>query len=365
MTVSIESSTPRRPIALLIPSLRGGGAERVFTTLANAFVEETDHPIHMVLVRKDGVFRDHLRPEVEVVDLDTGRVSRALPKLISYLRARNPAAMMSTLNYCNVMSVIAWTLAARPCRLVLREASVPTTASRFMRLLMRLTYPQADVVVALSPEVKQHLYKAGIPVEEKVVEIGNPVVLGQPRPAVARLEFLPRPAPPFICAVGRLTRVKGFDVLLSAFARLEDSRMHLVILGEGEMRRSLEERADTLGIGERVHLPGFVDHPQDVVREAELFVLASRWEGFPNVLLEALSTGTPVVATDCDGAPRSLLDDGKYGHLVAPDDSDALIEGIRAALAAPRGASGARIARAGEFAADRIARVYLRKAFGV
>ena len=130
----------------------------------------------------------------------------------------------------------------------------------------------------------------------KLVEIGNPCVFLAQDGVVNKPAFLPQPMPDFVCAVGSLSYQKGFDLLLSAFARLSDTSLHLVILGEGPLRSELEKQIRVLGIEERVHLPGFVKDPVNIIAQADLFVLSSRWEGFPNVLLEALSTGVPIVA---------------------------------------------------------------------
>jgi glycosyltransferase involved in cell wall biosynthesis len=158
---------------------------------------------------------------------------------------------------------------------------------------------------------------------------------------------------------------KGFDCLLDAFSMLHNEEVDLVILGEGPLRRRLEEQARGLGVSERVHLPGFVSDPIHVLKHSSLFVLPSRWEGFGNVVVEALAAGTPVVSTDCPGAPRALLRDGELGHVVPVDDSEALAEAITEALHSPRGTREARQGRARDFAAPAIARQYLEEAFGL
>jgi len=350
-------------VALFIPSLEGGGSQRVFVNLANTLVDLTDHPIHLVVIRGGGAFEDELRSEVRLINLGTGRASRSIPALARYLRTHRPRVLLTTLYYSNVAAIIAWRLAGRPCRLVVREANVLREPGRLMRLLMRWTYPKADCVVVLSPEVRESLLQGGVGVPERMVEIGNPGVMPPIDEVSAPPAFLPRPCPRFICAVGSLSHQKGFDILLSAFAALPDRRLHLVILGEGPLMEELARQADSLEISDRVHMPGFVKKPTAVIRHAALFVLPSRWEGFPNVLLEALSAGVPVVAADCQGAPRSMLEGGQHGHLVPPEDPEALRDGIEAALKAPIGTPASRRARAEDFAADRIARQYLEEAF--
>ena len=140
------------PIALFIPGLEGGGAQRVFVNLANSLVDLVETAVHLVVVRKGGVFEEELRPEVMLINLGTGRVSRSIPALVRYLRSYQPAVFASTMAYCNVAAIAAWRLAGRPCRMVVREVTVIREDMMLMRYLMRLMYPMADCVIALSPE---------------------------------------------------------------------------------------------------------------------------------------------------------------------------------------------------------------------
>ena len=360
----LKSSYPsNRPITLFIPGLEGGGAQRVFVNLANTLVCITKHPVHLVILRDGGVFQNDLDCRVNLINLGTGRVSRSVPALVRYMRTHRPTVFASTMNYSNVVAIVAWRLAGRPCRLVVREANVVREDDRLLRMLMRWLYPQVDCVIALSPEVASSILRAGIRVANKLVEIGNPCTFSAHDNVAMQPDCLPRPTARFVCAVGRLSYQKGFDILLSAFALLSDENLHLVILGEGPLRAELEEQSRVLGIQQRVHLPGFVKCPVDILGQADLFVLSSRWEGFPNVLLDALSVGVPIVAADCAGAPRSILEDGRHGVLVEPENIAALAQAIEMALVAPVGTPESRRARAEDFSAERITRKYLAEAF--
>ncbi|MFP4169294.1 MAG: glycosyltransferase [Desulfonatronovibrionaceae bacterium] len=360
-----------RPIAFFIPALNGGGAQKVVVNLVNALPELTDHPLHVVLARKEGEFLDELRTEVQVIDLGTNRASRSVWALVKYMRRYKPQVLMSSMSYVNIICMLAVLLAGRPCRTILREANVvlPQSGSLFMRLqkkwliyLMRIIYPLADVVIANSQETLNSMEQAGIRVRNKAAVFSNPITIPPLDSEPISLEWLPEPRPPYICSVGRLATQKGFDILLSAFARLEDTKIHLVILGEGELRESLTRQAEGLGIKDRVHMPGFVQNPMAVVRQSKVFVLSTRWEGFGNVLVEALATGVPVVSTDCPGAPGDILENGVHGYLVPYDDPGALANGIVRALITPAGTPEGRKARAEDFSAEKIARKYLEEA---
>ena len=362
------------PIVFFIPDLQGAGAQKVVVNLANALIDLIDHPIHVVLARADGVFVTDLRPEVKVIDLGTIRASRSIIPLARYLRNEKPAVLCSSRNYANVCSSLAWYLAGKRCRLVLREDNVvrAPTGSWFERLrghamqrLMGLLYPRADQVVALGEAVAATLQERLICKAEHIVIIGNPVTVQAPAPdpggELVQSQLWRRR---YIVAVGRLSPQKGFDVLIESFAKVKDVDCDLVILGEGELRSDLEAQAKRLGLSDRVHLPGFMKNPHSVMARAQLFVLSSRWEGFGLVIVEAMALGIPVVATDCSGAPRELLLDGKLGHLVPPDDYDAMAVAITEALTSPRGTKEERMHRAADFSAPVIAEQYLKRAFG-
>ena len=190
-------------ISFFIPALNGGGAQRVVVNLANALPDITDHPIHVVLARKEGEFVDELRPEVKIVDLGTKRVSRSVFALARYMHRERPQAMISTLNYANVMFLISGLLAGKPCPLIVREANVVRKPSGSLggklrghvtQGLMRVLYPRADRVVAISRDVQQSLLDAGIKIGDKLALIGNPVEMESPRNEPVDLSWLPHPS---------------------------------------------------------------------------------------------------------------------------------------------------------------------------
>jgi glycosyltransferase involved in cell wall biosynthesis len=150
-------------------------------------------------------------------------------------------------------------------------------------------------------------------------------------------------APPVVLGVGRLARQKDFPTLLQAFARLRSERpVRLMILGQANNQRTTVERqaelralAGKLGVADEVALPGFVHNPYAYMAHAAVFVLSSRFEGLPTVLIEALACGLPVVSTDCPNGPAEILENGKYGALVPVGDAFALAKAISATLDAP------------------------------
>lgn len=348
----VMEKTPRRTsvragnqsrIALYVPNLSGGGAERVMVTVANALVER-GHAVDLLLVQAKGDYTDLLDDGVRVVDLGASRILASLPKLVRYLREHRPDALLSTLFFTNVVATWACRWVEDPPRLVLREANTISAKGtqadhwkyRLMPIFSRWFYPWADRVVTVSQAAADDLVQVTGIARDKVRTIYNPVVTdnlqSQARDPVDHPWFA-KDAPPVILGAGRLERQKDFETLIRAFDRVQRERdARLVILGRGGRREELRELAMSLGLADDVLLPGFVGNPFKYMRRAGVFVLSSRFEGLPGVLIQAMATGCPVVSTDCPSGPREILESGKYGPLVPVGDARALAEGIRSVL---------------------------------
>ncbi|MBS3984045.1 MAG: glycosyltransferase [Selenomonadales bacterium] len=356
-------------VALFLPTLGGGGAERVMVNLAQAFAER-GLSVDLVVAKAEGPLLASVPPEVRLINLNGKRVLTSLPALVGYLRREQPRALLSALDYANVVTLCARRLASKQGRIVVSEhntlsmnASRSNTASgRVMPWLARALYPMADAIVAVSHGVAVDLAKVtGLP-RERITVIYNPVV----SPKVLRLanELNPHPwlAPgelPVILGVGRLTAAKDFPTLLRAFALVRPTcSARLVVLGEGDERARLAALASELGIQDYVSMPGYVDNPYAYMARASLFVLSSMWEGLPTVLVETMALGTPVIATDCPSGPAEILEDGKWGQLVPVGDHKALADAITNELICPQERLGL-AERAQVFEVNAVAEKYL------
>lgn len=331
------------PIAFFLPSLRGGGAERVVLNLAQG-MSERGLPVDLVLGAAEGRFLDEVPPAVRVVDLRAPRVLRSLRPLARYLRREPPRVLVSSMNHANLVALWAAGLSSRRTPVVV---TVHNTLSRstsgqgrmadvLWPRLLRTFYPWAAGVVAVSRGAADDLARtSGFP-RERVEVIYNPVIT----PAlVARAcqdpdhPWLAPGEPPVILGVGRLTPQKDFPNLLRAFSQVRRHRMaRLIILGEGEDRPGLEQLAAELGVADDVSLPGFRENAVAYMARSELFVLSSAWEGLPTVLIEALAAGSRVVSTDCPSGPREILQEGRLGALVPVGDPNGLATAMAAAL---------------------------------
>lgn len=333
-------------LALFLPSLAGGGAERVMVNLARGFAER-GFLVDLVLCKAEGPYLAQVPPEVRIVDLNAARVLASVPGLVRYLRRERPKALLSALFHANVAALWAQRLSRVPVRVVVSvhgtlgraAANAPSLRARLMPVWVRMFYSWAYAVVAVSQGAAEDLVRTtGLP-REKVSVIYNPVVTPE---LLARAEeplehpwFAPGGAP-VVLAVGRLTAAKDFPTLLRAFAIVRrDMNARLMILGEGEDRPKLEEIVKQLGLEQDVALPGFAANPFQYMRRAAVFALSSEWEGLPSVIVEALAVGIPVIATDCPNGPREILENGKWGILVPVGDHEALARELTGALGNP------------------------------
>ena len=333
-------------IAILLHWLRPGGAERVMLNLSHGLLDR-GFDVDLLLVRAEGEFISTRDPRTRLVNLEAARALDALPALRRYLRREQPAVILSNLPHLNLLALFGRGFFSRQPRLVLVHHSDLGIASahgvrrweQYYPFVLRFINPFADRFVAVSTGVADALVKkAGVP-RKKITVIYNPIAL----PEIQRLASAPlehpwfNPGePPVILAVGRLTAAKDYPTLLRAFALLCSRRAaRLTILGNGELRGELEALASSLGIAANMEFAGYQANPYAFMRHAALLALSSAWEGFGNVLVEALACGTQVVSTNCHSGPAEILDGGKYGRLVPVGDDHAMAEALENALDHP------------------------------
>lgn len=333
-------------IALFVPTLGGGGAERVMLTLAGGFAASGIH-VDLVVSKAMGELSTEVPSCVRLVDLGARRVITSVIPLVRYLRRERPVAMLSALCEANCISVWARALARVPVRLVGSEHSTLSVAvkstsrsqDKLLPFLMRWSYPRLDTLIAVSSGVADDLAATIGFARHRIETIYNPVVtdnfIANSMEPIAHPWFRAG-RPPVILGVGRLVGEKDFSTLIRAFVRLRHSQpARLLILGEGPERGALEAMARKSGFGEDIELPGFVSNPLAYMRAANVFVLSSRLEGLPTVLIEAMACGTPVVSTNCPSGPGEILQNGKFGLLVPVGDECMLARAIERWLVMP------------------------------
>jgi glycosyltransferase involved in cell wall biosynthesis len=362
-----ESST----LAFFLPRLGQGGIGRNSIRLMREFLRR-GHPVDLLHIEPGGPLWSQLPEGVRLIRLPNSNPFTVLLPLTAYLNRTRPAGI----------------------KLLHKPASMAATALRARRIarcdtriILSIHNPPSAVIGAdRRPKQKQALYRklqrswsacdALVAVSQDVaddvsrhlcIHSGNLRVINNP--VIDDLIFRRAEAPPphpwlkeepaVLVAAARLSPQKDLETLLRAVAIAAQQRpLRLLILGEGPQRHHLESLISTLGLAEAVELPGFVENPYPYIKHASLVPLASRWDGFGNILVEALALGTPVVSTDCPGGPRQILQDGRYGRLVPVGDPAALADAILDTLDNPLPCNCLKEA-AEPYTIRRIARQYL------
>lgn len=355
-------------ISILLPDLRGGGVERIRIVLAHEF-SRVGHSVEFVLMQAHGELLEEAKASFSVVDLECPR-ARALPlTLARYLRRRRPDALIAAMWPLTAIAPVAAKLSGHRCKVLVSEHNTLSVQYRswgglhqtMLRGSMSLGYRFSNKRVAVSGGVAKDIARlSGLRLEHFDV-VHNPV---PPRPtsspaAVAAVEAMwGAPAGARIVTVGSMKGQKNHPLLLQAFAKLARPDARLMFVGDGQGRGELLSLARELGVADRVILAGFHPDPTPFYQTADLFALSSNYEGFGNVIVEALACGIPVVSTDCPSGPGEILDGGRYGHLVPVGDVDAMTAALLAALDEPLAPANLQ-ARAADFHPAKAAGVYL------
>ncbi|MDE2108037.1 MAG: glycosyltransferase [Gammaproteobacteria bacterium] len=329
-----------KSVMFVVPSLGGGGAERVVLTLLK-HLDRTQFSLSLVVINtRRSVHLSEVPRDVELIDFGSRRVRAALLKLLRLIRRRRPDVVFSTQGYLNLgMALIKpWLPAATRC--VARETSIVSKLLHLhrrpavLRFLYRRVYQRLDTVVCQSRAMRDDLVTAyGFPADKTVI-IHNPVDVEWVRArAREQLDLIGlKPGHVNLVTAGRLSPEKGLDIVIAALALCRMPNLNLVILGEGKLRAALEALALKLGVRGQVQFAGFQTNPYPWFAHADLFVLGSRSEGFPNVALEALACGTPLVATPCDSL-RDLGIGASEGLLARDFTPQALADAIQQVVA--------------------------------
>ena len=357
-------------IAFFLPSLAGGGAEKVFINLAKAF-SDFSIEIDFVLGRAEGPFLEELPTGVRVFDLSTNHMAASLFGLSQYLRKNNPDILISGILIANFISVLAKKLVSTQTKTAVCLHSVESKAIKLgafgKRHVMQIVYPMvirgADKIIAVSNGVAHDFSMlTGVPLD-RVDVIHNPIVdqhLHSMSNEKIIEEWFPKKECPILLSVGRLSVEKDFINLINAFSIVKKRSINakLIILGEGSERQGLEDLRYRKKLENDVIMPGFVKNPYKFMREADVLIVSSRWESFGNTLVEAMACGCQVIATDCPVGPVELLEAGKWGTIVPVGDPVKLAEAIINNLIGEK--KNKVIERAKDFTVQKIARRYLK-----
>ncbi len=336
----------RADVCFFLPNLNEGGIQRTAVNLADYFVDQ-GLKVDFLLDRVIGPFVKQVPNCSQIIDFKSPRLRDSVSALISYLKREQPKALISYTHYHDEIAILAKHLSGVSTKIAVSTQNTLLGIPRpplqnlpgflgltpyYPHTLIKLFYTWADVVLASSEGVAQDVAKISALPFEKIQVIYNPIVT--PKLLEKAQEPVEHPwfqtgEPPVILGVGRLTKQKSFETLIQAFYQvLKQVKARLIILGTGPDQAKLQSLLYKLSLENEVSLQGFVENPYAYMTRAKVFVLSSAWEGFGNVLVEAMAVGTPVISTDCQSGPSEILADGKYGYLTPVGDSPAIAEAI-------------------------------------
>jgi len=311
-------------ICFIIPSLAAGGAENV-TLLLYYGIKKRYPQANLIIINNSGKLSSRIQYDESVKIIGKNRLISSIPDIISHIRKIRPDVIFSSLWHLNV-ALIAFSFRYPNTKVLVREANYPNISLgslKFPKLfgfLYRRYYPRADCIIASSELMKKEIQEFCRYNGDNISVMPNPVDEEKIRLAAIKLHQVDVDTINFV-AVGRLTFQKGFDRLISLFAQCDNAT--LIIIGSGNDRELLENLICKLKLNERVKLGGESQNPWSYIASADALLLPSRWEGLPNVVLEALACGTPVIATPESGAIREIknaLKNQNSVHIVKFED---------------------------------------------
>ena len=318
---------------LVLPSLGGGGAEKVFADLYN-FLNKKNYNVQLILFNFRGKNFSRIEKRENLINLKTKRASRSIPKLLWFLLLNKPSVAVSAMTHTNIVLIISCLLyefiSRNNIRIIISERAptnflFPDDKSFYnivARFLIRFFYKYAEKIISVSDGVKNELVNDYGLNKETIFTIMNPIDFKDK----SLTQKLNRPfhwfhnSTPIGISIGRLSNEKGFDTLLKVIKKVNEfTEYKHIICGIGKEKEKLIRQSIELEIEDKIYFADYVKDTNIWLRNSNIFVSTSRWEGCPNVILEALACNTPVVSTNCPYGPSEILQEGKWGELVKVD----------------------------------------------
>ncbi len=359
----------RRKVFIYLPDLAAGGVERLTLNLL-PLLSAAGYDPTLVLNTRTGALLPHVPANVPIISLDVARTLHVPGKLARLLRQERPEILLSNLGHNNIIAIWARALSRTSTRVVVCQHNALSQEAklkgnwqhRVLPLVSRLFLRFADGIIAVSQGVADDMAEMLNLPKSAISVIYNPVLTeafdARSIADVAHPWFAPG-SPPIVIGVGRLVPQKDFATLLRAFALLRRKLpCRLVLVGDGPERHTLSTLADTLDVASDVGFLGFQENPLPYIKRAAVLAMSSVYEGFGNVLVEAMGCGTPVVSTDCPYGPSEILIAGQLGTLVPVGDETRLAQALEETLRNPPPSDRLRH-RANDFSTSNISADYV------
>ena len=326
----------KKKIAIVMQSLGGGGTERVIINLIRNLNDQR-FKIDLILFRDEDSYANLIPEGVNIIKVNSTRMRHSASDLISIFNTIQPDVILSTQRHIDILLLIIKNRIISEPKIIVRIANSPSKIlenksfiqKKISRLVFRTLYKRADKIIAQCKEMKEDVINTFNVDEKLITYVYNPIDIKFINKSITfdnpfnsdEINYL---------AVGRLSYQKGFDILLHSFSRVVELQPNarLTILGTGDQQKKLYTLSKELKIERNITFKGFVKNPYDYYKYCDVYVLSSRWEGFPNSLLEALACNAKVVATNCKSGPKEILLNNTYGELVEEGNINSIAQGM-------------------------------------
>ncbi|MGE5417230.1 MAG: glycosyltransferase [Acidobacteriota bacterium] len=340
-----KADQPKDTIAIYIPDLMCGGVERVMIDLANG-IKDYDYEVDLVLSSAEGPFLNQVPAGINIVDLKCKRVLFSLPKLIKYLRLRQPSIVLTAKDHVNILAIISTMFSQRTKSIIAihdmancmyylfnPETDLRTrTKEKVIQYMAKILYPKTAAIIAVSQAAAEELSSFYDIDPRRINVVYNPLDF-------ERISFLSQQdvdhpwfregQPPVILAIGRLEQEKDFATLIRAFAVVgKQIQARLIIMGVGSQQAGLQNLIESLNLQNEAVLWGYEENPYKYIKAAGVVVLSSKYETLPTVLIETLYLQTGFVATKSYGGIHEIIGEPNYPYIVPIGDHIRLAQAL-------------------------------------
>ncbi|MBN2406644.1 MAG: glycosyltransferase [Elusimicrobia bacterium] len=330
----------KKKVIFVVNSLRPGGAEKVILLILKYLDRERFDPV-LVLLQAQGSRIDEFMGDIKIYDFKKRKPFFSFPGLVlrmcGVIKNENPDILVSFMGSGNTVTALAKKITGSSAKFIANVRNLILVKIRLQGLFFlrygihRFVYNYADLVITNSRSAKDEMVNAFNVSEDRIKVVKNPL-------EIDRIDTLSAEPPvhpwygegvPIVIAAGKLKKAKGFEYLIEAFSKVvKKTECRLIILGEGGLREKLSAMIERFKLQGSIDLPGFKENVYSYIKGSEIFVLSSLWEGLPNVLLEAMACGKPVISTEYSESVHELIRDGENGFIVPKEDPQALADAI-------------------------------------